>query len=565
MEYNVCKDEASLYFGDEKIAEFVPEVRSRTVLLSANISETTGEHERLKTILNIDFTYIRHGESCSISEELDIKRLSKTKFYELHPDLYAISDSAVANYIISQVREADVHYKYMFDTMGWNEIQGRHVFVAGDGLIGDLGDLEYEITNDLKKLYFRIDEGISEDQAVRAMWDIMVCLLEHNHWLLVLVVIYIIASYDRQLLKDAGYMVKMVMYMAAASMSGKTTFTTTFGCPLQTSNGALCNYTRVSSTAAAVESDIEKYKDMPFIYDDLYRDDRSIMKKIEEHVKQILRSHADGVVRNKKGGGHDINANLMLIGEYLINGISNIGRMLIIQLDSKIDSRILTLIEYHKDDIMAFSYYYIKWLASNYSGLVEWIKHEIKEYRYQYRDGGNISRDYDKALYVQLITEMLFKFFLDKLFVKSNPELPNKAIWAKDIVMQGWKKLLESNYELLEKKRQEDAIAKNPNYSKILYDLMQNETVKVGKKGSDFFKKAYKGHKCYYIRSQYFCSLIIEHTGMAVSPKALVEYFRIRDIAIFGSDDRVVQYKGNKKRYLVLKKAKLKADAETNT
>ena len=91
---------------------------------------------------------------------------------------------------------------------------------------------------------------------------------------------------------------------------------------------------------------------------------------------------------------------------------------------------------------------------------------------------------------------------------------------------------------------------------------MQNKSIKVGEKGSKFFKNTCKGKKCYFIRCEYFQSLILKYCRKPVSAKALTDYFRIRQIGIFDNNGRIRQYKKNRKRYLVLKISDLKEDAK---
>ena len=126
--------------------------------------------------------------------------------------------------------------------------------------------------------------------------------------------------------------------------------------------------------------------------------------------------------------------------------------------------------------------------------------------------------------------------------------------------------ILDSNRDILnsamQREQQRAALTKEINYSKLLYGLLQNKSIKVGEKGSKFFKNTCKGKKCYFIRCEYFQSLILKYCRKPVSAKALTDYFRIRQIGIFDNNGRIRQYEKNRKRYLVLKISDLKEDAK---
>lgn len=545
----VCQNYCLYTSENELLANCVPEILQKITLQYPN-----GEVKCTK--IAIEFNFQKDGVVSKVQHTLDIKELDKLKLVEVCSDLYTISDKKFISYIKLLIPKAPTVNKYFIESLGWTRINGHNVFCAGDRLIGNTDNVEYEVDPYLSNISISPNVSLSAGNTFTAIWN----LLGKCDKKMRLTMIYILSAPLRQLFKDAGYIPKTVIYIEAKTQSGKTTFAQGLGCPFVSSNESYPNYTRVSSTQAFVEDAMSFFKDILYIYDDVYCDsDKRIRRAIEERVKGILRNFADNAPRNKKGATNQINSQLLLIGEELIDSVSNIGRLLVIRMDRKFTPDILTLICNNKNYINAFYTQYIAWVSNNYEDILTYISQSFKSFQAKYCK--EISRDFDTEFFIGCIERLFCQYGRDKDFLTNDEYHVTVKGLSKDLST-----ILASNRDILnsamQREQQRAALTKEINYSKLLYGLLQNKSIKVGEKGSKFFKNTCKGKKCYFIRREYFQSLILKYCRKPVSAKALTDYFRIRQIGIFDNNGRIRQYKKNRKRYLVLKISDLKEDAK---
>lgn len=551
FEAALCKvgDNSCLLYPDGKtLANCVPEVLQKAVLLDSHDNQVGVK-------ITLCFHCIRNETEKRIEYELDIKKLDKLKISEIHPDLYASSDRDFTKYIRWLIPKSPTITKYYIDSLGWMRINGNYVFCTGNQLIGNAEGIKYEIASEISHISMNTDLSLTPEDVFASIWNLFAKCDKKVR----LLMMYILGAPLRQLFKDAGYIPKTVVYVEAGTQSGKTTFSQGFGCPYMYANGSYPNYTRISSTQAFVEEAMSFCKDMVYIYDDVYCDsDKRIRRAIEERVKGVLRNAADNAPRNKKGALNQINAQLLLIGEELIDSISNIGRLLVIRLEKKFTANFLTDIRNNKRHINTFYTQYIEWLSKNYTDIVNDIKRAFDDF--QKSQTTDISRNFDTRFFMSYITKIFCWYGVDHEFLSEEQCMSTIKGLSKDLEI-----VLSENRTILQKAAQREAqqaaLNKEINYSKVLFECLKNGYIELKEKGSDFFKNTCKGHKCYFIRCDYFRNIIMNYCNKNVSAKALTDYFRIRLIGIFDNNGRIRQYKKNKQRYLVLKEEELKRDA----
>ena len=540
-----CDDDCNLRYASGGIlSNCIPTAQYKTALLDT----LTGENVCVK--VRLDFKRMYNEEEKHIKYDVDIKKLDKLKLSEIHPDLYTSSDSHMIKYIRWLTADAPTIKKYYIDILGWVCIKGCHLFNCGVSLIGNTEGIEYEIDSKLSHISVNANPDLNSKDASKAVWDIFRECDRKTR----LIILYIFGALLRQMFKDAGYVPKTVIYIEAGTQSGKTTLSQSFGCPFISKDGSIPNYTRVSSTQAFVEDAVSYFKDMLYIYDDVYCDnDKRIRRCIEERVKAILRNYADNAPRNKKGASNKINAQVLLIGEELIQSVSNVGRLLVIRLDNKFSTGLLKSIRKHKQYINTFYLYFIEWLSKNYDEIVEDIAKEFEAFVEIQRS--EVSRDFDNRFFMSCIAKIFCQYMYDNDFISE--ELTRTTICE---IRRDLEVVFGENKKIFASAARKENAHKDINYSKVLCDLIERGDTYPKSKGSDFFEKQCNGEKCYYIRCEYFQNLLLKYYGKQDSAKKITDYFRIRMIGVFGNDGKVKQYK-NGKRYLVLKRDELYKDA----
>lgn len=540
-----CDNNCNLsYASGEIFSNCIPTVLYKTALLDTLTGETVCVKVRL------DFKRMYDGEEKHIKRDIDIKKLDKIKLSQIHPDLYASSNNHMIKYIQWLTANVPTMKKYYIDTLGWVRIKDRHLYNCGTALIGDTDGIEYEIDPRLSHISLNANPDFNSKDASKVVWKIFWGCNPKTR----VIILYIFSALLRQLFKDTGYVPKTVIYVEAGTQSGKTTLSQGFGCPFISNDGSIPNYTRVSSTQAFVEEAVSLFKDMLYIYDDVYcDDDKRIRRCIEERVKAILRNYADNAPRNKKGVSNKINAQVLLIGEELIQSVSNIGRLLVIRLDNKLSTELLKLIQQNNQYINAFYLYYIEWLSKNYDEIVENIAKAFETFIDCQRN--EVSRDFDNKFFMSYVAKVFCQYMYDNNFISEEQAKATICAIRKDLEV-----VFAENKKIFECAARREKAHKDINYSKVLCDLIDSGDIYPQSKGTDFFEKRHGGKKCYYIRCEYYQNLLLKYHGRQDSAKRITDYFRIRMIGIFGNDGKVKQYK-NGKRYLVLKKDELYKDA----
>ena len=394
-----CVEDYTLLYDDELLSNCVPRVLRKSILVSPDTGAV------IRTEISLSFEQqSEDGQVKNVSYDVSVKELERLKLVDVDIDFYAKSDKLVVDYIKTLIPEAPTVRKYYFDSFGWWHVDGRYIFNCGDEMIGNVENIDYIVSRELSGIHMVTDADLTPQDTFKAVWNIFA-----NDGKTRLIILYIFGAVLRQLFKDAGYFPKTVLYIEARTQSGKTTCVQGIGCPFVSANGTFPNYTRVSSTQAVVEEAISFFKDTLYIYDDVYCDsDTKIRRAIEERVKGILRNSADDAPRNKKGASNQINAQLLLIGEELIDSSSNIGRLLVIKLKHKYSSEFLSTIRSNKQHINTFYFHFIRWLAEKYDDIVADIKHEFEVFSNGQR--GEISRDFDTRFFFNYIARVFCRY-----------------------------------------------------------------------------------------------------------------------------------------------------------
>ena len=162
----VCQNYCLYTSENELLANCVPEILQKITLQYPN-----GEVKCTK--IAIEFNFQKDGVVSKVQHTLDIKELDKLKLVEVCSDLYTISDKKFISYIKLLIPKAPTVNKYFIESLGWTRINGHNVFCAGDRLIGNTDNVEYEVDPYLSNISISPNVSLSAGNTFTAIWNLL--------------------------------------------------------------------------------------------------------------------------------------------------------------------------------------------------------------------------------------------------------------------------------------------------------------------------------------------------------------------------------------------------------
>ena len=349
----------------------------------------------------------------------------------------------------------------------------------------------------------------------------------------------------RSIITDAGIRPPCAIYAVGESQNRKTTLTT-FCTRLynrsEINTDSSVEMARVSNSVPMLEYLLDRYRDCAFILDDLFRNpDNKMKKEAERSLRNILRNHADNSPRKTMRSQFGINGQLIIIAEYIIDNISDIGRCFMVYIDDAVASDRLTAAQRQPLLLSIFYYYFIKYLCGCYDETVQFIKQEFSCFRAESGNhAGHYERIYETGFLLVYVFKIICRYAESRSVIK--PEMSkNMNEQFSGIISKAIQ--FHSKVILIKK-----ASGNEFNLSTALLYLLRSRIICEGQKGSDCFRKG--GYL--YIRN-------------SVTAKELQAEYKIQVSTKKVSNDRnkknVKKY--NNKNYLVLNWELLLEDAKT--
>lgn len=433
--------------------------------------------------------------------------------------------------------------------LGFHCVNDKYIFIAGDVIIGDIDDQKVVIDEKLSRFKLEYDSEKSEEEAYREMLNFMYV----EQGVSDIVMIYVISGLLKSLYKDAGVALKNILYLRGDSQTRKTTLACLQSQIYSCKSELRMNCRRIDSSYASIEQDLTTYKDAVFVYDDLYRESSAVTRrKNEENLKRILRECADDNGRQTMKGAAEINAQVIVTAEYLIDGLTNVGRLIFIDVKRPINSDKLLGVQRQNLSIPTFVRFFIKWVCDNYGDIVDYVKDNI------FSETVNILKtDFSRlneSCRILLITLSIIIEYGKEKGIVGKDEARKVAI----DVRKNLKKAFDYQENIASYLKLSEENNKKHNLSRCLLRLINSGVIKP-KKGTKFFVK--KGY--YYITCSYLGEVLNDEFKINYSSKMMSKYFSDRRISKSEGDKKVVQYKINKHniRFLKLNISALKEDA----
>lgn len=531
------------------------------------IADFRVEVDKVKIYLDID------GNECSRGycvryytdkfigcDEISSEHLEKYDYSAYSPELLlspVVKSAAkeVAYYIYSEAKKAPTESIIRFERLGWHrKADGTYYYCAGDTVISADMSTDIAIAPALSnKFRLEIDDSLEEATAA----DRALCHASIDGEYSSVIFATGILGLIRQLILDADIKPPSIIYLVGNSQSRKTSLSKL--CCLMYNRSRLqsdsnTGISRISSSEAKTEALTDEYKDAAYIVDDLYATpDSKVKRENERRLRNVIRNYADNSPRQTMHGGYQNSAQILVTGEYLLNTKTDVGRCFVIKVNRQINSAALAKYQNQPLVLSTAYFYFIKWLCTHYDETVEKLRQGFAQMRREtYAHKIGYERLYEQAF----LLDFAFGLFCDYA-VKAGGIEQSVCEKAKRTFGEITTSAVEFQGEIMKNLERKETT--QINYSKELVQLLREEYIILGKKGSRCFRK--KNH--IYITCNYLTDVLYEKHGLRVTSKAVTKYFSDRHINEKDGDKNVVKYGEAGKRYLVLDESRLAQDAQS--
>lgn len=263
----------------------------------------------------------------------------------------------------------------LLNRTGWARIpNGKHIYVAGTDIVGEMSDTTYILSSELPDL--SISDPLPDISDQRLIADYF-RRLKRDPFVLVPLSSHMIRSLLASIFEELGYPMRFVLHLTGVRGSGKMTAANDFALPITNlSNHTPAPTSRALASKAAVRDFTAEYRDMPVLLDDVCTSSGSGTRRASTEVAAYtLRFVADRIPELLKlPGGKQrrvrCNAGVIITGEFPMTASSDLTRCVIVNVDHQMrgkeaDNRAVT---------SAVALRFLRYVAANYDTICEKIR-----------------------------------------------------------------------------------------------------------------------------------------------------------------------------------------------
>ncbi len=260
----------------------------------------------------------------------------------------------------------------------------------------------------------------------------------------------------------------------------------------------------------------------------------------------MIRNHSDDTPRTTKNNSYSNNSQPIITAEYLLNSLTDIGRIFLVKIDEPIDANRLTECQKEPLALSTFYMYFIKWICEQYDEIVVDMRVAFEEFRK--------NANYHISKYERLNEQIFTYTFAFDCFEKFASKCFDFDPTTRDCFIGYIVDCVKDQSDIMERIAAKEKSLDN--LSLEIVDLMDYNKELIGEKGSDCFCKG----KYLYITNQFFAQYLYKKYYQIISAKHITAYFRERGISEHYADHRIKKY--NNRCYLILNIKTLRQDAK---
>lgn len=293
------------------------------------------------------------------------------------------ANKLIAKLIRQQIVKCSCKERFCIDKLGWQNINGKRIYCAGNTVIGDASNLDINCLDELMQYKFEVKSFENDECAktnIKEYLNLYLGLYEEKS---ALVFAYFILALLKELFEEASIPIRFSMFLTGENQSYKTTIAS-YGTALYY---RLTNVEEkihnLSGSEAQLHRVLDVEKDMVSLIDDLnLSDSKIIMREQEKKISSIIFSAANNVGRETMKYRYSINSLVMFCGEYCLTNTSTNNRLVVIKLEKDgVNKTELTKFEKKAGNLSLFTQWFIEWCSVKYDSIVWHLKEMFQEYR----------------------------------------------------------------------------------------------------------------------------------------------------------------------------------------
>lgn len=319
-------------------------------------------------------------------------------------------EKEITSLIKRQIIALCIKQKYVLTTLGWSVIDGKHIYCAGNHILGDTyQELDLLVAPELEQYQF---QSVNSSDNIKDIENYLNLYLTLNKNKTPLLLSYFVLSLAKPLFEEAEFPIKFAFFLTGENQSYKTTLAT-YGTALYNRVVDIDAFTHnLSGTEARLHQVLSREKDMVSLIDDLCRSDSTtIMREQEKKISSLIFAAANNVGRETMNYTNSINALMLFCGEYVLSNPSTNNRLIAIQLEKdEISKSELTKFQSNRAVLSQFAEKFIEWCSKNWKEIVDSIKFEYQCFRLYRQE----EEAYQERLHTHYATlDIAYKILLD--------------------------------------------------------------------------------------------------------------------------------------------------------
>ena len=327
---------------------------------------------------------------------------------------------------------------WYIDSVGWHLLEGQWIYCAGGEIFPQNPGVEWDIARDIREKYqIRYD-----DRAPEEILDSMQALIQLNCIPANLCLVYLVTGLLRTLFFSLDIPPRFLLYLCGSTGTYKTTLANYFFDLYRRGDGTSFASEDFTSSEAALQSRILRFRDCVFVLDDLSPgvNSRETTRK-ENMANNFIRTAANCEKRLIKSGkqlqGAGFECSIAITAENILELESLVNRTLLVDMDKyPLNQETLAFLLHHPALVPSFVRLFLMWAAEN----TELICRSIRSFWDNYRENHDQEtpaehpRLRDTMNILSISTQILLYFFeLQNLDVSS---FAGSFVEAMDVVQR---------------------------------------------------------------------------------------------------------------------------------
>jgi len=393
----------------------------------------------------------------------------------------------IANIIRAGLHDAPEETKYSLNQLGFHNIEGLKLFVAGDRVFTPSSASNSNLNYELGILDFNlnIDESLTPEKAFEGLKELANICPEVSR----ILIAHTILGIMRAAFEKVGSIPSTILVVVGRSGMLKSHYIPHM-VQLYNRVDGIGPTTRFNSTKRFIEEVACKYRHCTMVVDDLHTaESRGIMKRNEDTAEEFIRRIGDNLGRGRMEGHTQVQnqfeGNVVYIGEYNIGKASTIPRELIVNITKTPDSNILDKYQRKQPLLVSTFYsYFIQWYIDNFDEIYEEIDSALTYFREKNKNSSVHKRLLDAQFYLRISYMFFVKFCKSYDFCIEREAKNEYQDFCKEL-----EKLIQEQQARYDMDREPSPV----DYLKVIQHLYEKGNFKIAKNEEKFSEDKHDG------------------------------------------------------------------------